>query len=143
MTYIGNTAFKHGKDFGEPPTATVVLSAGEELTSIYGTNNFCIRTLGFTTSWGSVYGPWGESPGPLSFSLTGPIYGVYGGMADDIFGSIGIWTTDPPPSPAPIPAPNPVGMRRSKMFGGSAISQWDDGSKFAGKAVALYGWQQL
>ncbi len=135
VTYIGNTTIKHGADFGEPPLGTVVLGAGEQIISIFGTSEVLIYSIGFTTSWGAVYGPWGGSTG-YGFSIDGPVYGLYGGMANEIFGSIGIWTSDPLPEPSPTPAPNPPGLMRSKMFGGSSLtdSRWDDGSQYPGNA---------
>jgi hypothetical protein len=118
VTYIGNTTLKHGADYGEPPLGTVVLGAGEQISSVFGTSEILIYSIGFTTSWGTVYGPWGGPTG-YGFSIDGPVYGFYGGMANEILGSIGTWTTDPLPAANPIPVPNPDGMMRSKMFGGT------------------------
>ncbi len=138
MTYIGNTTFKHGNDLGVPPAATVVLSPGEDITSIFGNSGWFIRSLGFTTSWGTVYGPWGD-PSETAFSIPGPVFGFYGAHWGNIFSSFGIWTTDPPSVPGPTPAPNPAGVFRSKMFGGLSVNdtRWDHGSTFAGNSLLL------
>jgi hypothetical protein len=130
---MGNTTLKHGNDYGEAPTSTVVLAAGEGISSIFGNADWGINSIGFALNSGTVYGPWG-GPGGFGYTISGPVYGFYGGMRGSILGSLGIWTTDPPPLPSPTPAPNPAGMMRSKMFG-SALptdTQWDDGSTFAG-----------
>jgi hypothetical protein len=144
VTYIGNTTRKRGLDYGNPPTATVVLSPGEQITNVFGSAWWFIVSIGFTTSSGTVYGPWGDWNGGWSkFSLDGPVYGFYGGWWGSDLSGIGIWTTNRTTTPPPTPNPgiNPRGMMRSRMFGGSLStdSQWDDGSTFAGSSLA-HGW---
>jgi hypothetical protein len=143
VTYIGNTTFKRGNDFGEPPAGTIVLVAGEQISSIFGNSDWGINSIGFSTSIGTVYGPWG-GPRGSSYSVSGPVYGFYGGLWGDVLGSFGIWTTDPPQPPTPTPASNPAGMMRSKMFGGSLPNDtlWDDGSSFAGNPL-LARWNYM
>ncbi len=134
MTYIGNTTFKHGNDFGQNPAGTVVFAAGEEITSIFGDAGSLINSIGFKTSWGAVYGPWGGGGG-VPYLVDGPVYGFYGGVVGDVVSAFGIWTTDSPSAPPP-PAPNPTGMVRSKMFGTSSATDgaWDDHPTFAGNS---------
>jgi hypothetical protein len=139
VTYIGNTIRKHGYDFDERPVGTVVLADGEDLTSIFGQSDALIRCIGFTTSSGAIYGPWGDRTRGIAFSFDGPVYGLYGGLWGDVLSAFGTWTTDSPPPPSPTPVPNPPGLIRSKMFGGSSLTdnQWDDGTTFAGKPLCL------
>jgi hypothetical protein len=138
VTYIGNTIQKHGVDLGKSPTATVLLDDGEQISSIFGTVDLLIRSIGFATTSGAIYGPWGKTDGSV-FSINGPVYGFYGGLWDDVLGKLGIWTTDPPIVPTPTPSPNPSGVMRSRMFGGASFidSRWDDGANFAGKPHSL------
>ncbi len=138
MTYIGDTTFKHGADFGDPPTGTVVLAVGEEITSIFGHTGYGIHSMGFTTSLGAIYGPWGQLEND-EYLIAGPVYGFFGGMWGDILTSFGIWTTDPRATTL-RPAPNPPGMMRSIMYGGSSLpeNQWDDGSTMIGNPQLLF-----
>jgi hypothetical protein len=136
VTYIGNITQKHGLDYGNTPTGTVVLHPGEQITSIFGRNWWWLSSIGFTTSWEAIYGPWGDLEGGWdAYSLDGPVYGLFGGFTGSVISGLGIWTTDNSLPPSPTPAPNPPGMMRTKMFGGSSPSesQWDDGPNFAGK----------
>jgi hypothetical protein len=90
--------------------------------------------MGFTTSSGEIFGPWGELDND-EYSIAGPVYGFYGAMWGDVLTSIGIWTSDPPPSPSLSPALNPPGMMRSIMYGDTSPgeNQWDDGSTLTGR----------
>jgi hypothetical protein len=133
VTYIGGTTLEHGVARGKSPPGTVVLADGEQIISIFGTAAILIRSIGFVTTSGAIYGPWG-GPGGGEFSINGPVYGFYGDLCGDILGQLGIWTMDSSTPPSPTPSPNPPGMLRSKMFGGVSLIQngWDDTSTFAG-----------
>ncbi len=138
MEYIGNTTSKHGNDYGEAPTATIVLGTGEQITSIFGKAGRIINSFGITTSTGKVHGPWGGREG-VAYSIPGPVYGLHGGLQGDVLGSLGTWTTDPPEMAIKYWAANQPGMMRSKLFGGASVmdSEWDDGSTFPGTRLHL------
>jgi hypothetical protein len=116
----------------------MVLIAGEQITSIFGNADQDINSIGFTTSSGTEYGPWGGPEG-FDYSIYGPIYGLHGALRGNVLGALGTWTTDPPDMRTPTSAPSPTGMTKSKMFGSSlpTDSEWDDGSTFPGKPSAL------
>ncbi len=95
VTYIGSTTFKHGNDYGEAPNVTIDFGTGEQITSIFGRAGRSINSIGFTTSTGTVYGPWGGREGD-AFSIPGPVYGLHGGLQNDVLGSLGTWTVEPP-----------------------------------------------
>jgi hypothetical protein len=97
VTYTGNTTLKHGNNYGDQPTGTVLLAAGEQISSIFGKADHYIRSIGFTTTWGAVLGPWGDTAAGQGYSISGPVYGLYGGLWGDVLGSLGTWTTDPAP----------------------------------------------
>ncbi len=109
VTYIGNTTFKHGDDYGEAPIVTIVFGAGEQITSIYGRTDRSINSIGITTSTGTVHGPWGGHAGD-AFSIPGPVYGLHGGLQNDVLGSLGTWTTQPPKLRKQYLAPTQPGM---------------------------------
>jgi hypothetical protein len=138
VTYIGNTTLKHGNDYGDAPTGTIVLGTGEHITSVFGRADRSINSIGITTSMGATYGPWGGPEG-VTYSIPGPVYGFHGGLQGDVLGSLGTWTLDSPQMASKYMVPNQPGMMRSKMFGGSSLidSEWDDGSTFSGKTPAL------
>jgi hypothetical protein len=72
VRYIGNTTFKHGDDYGEAPTVTIVFGGREQITSIFGRADRSINSIGITTSTGKIYGPWGGPEGD-AFSIPGPV----------------------------------------------------------------------
>ncbi len=147
MTYIGNTTFKHGADFGQAPVGTFTLSADEQIVAVDGASGLYIDRIGFFTSKGNRYGPYG-SPGDINFRLGGPVYGFYGGYDGTPFVSgIGIWTLPsptPPPSPSSPPPPPVPGRSQLPVFSGHGdlSSTWDDGALFTGQCTSAYHWAQ-
>jgi hypothetical protein len=126
----------HGTDMGDPssPTGAVALEQCEQIVGMFGSAGGLIYSIGFRTSLGRVYGPWGSTRGD-PFSYPGVVYGFYGGEKWGSIAAIGAWvailTPPPPPSP-PLPASPPPptrGMLKSPLFGasGDLTVEWDDG----------------
>jgi hypothetical protein len=95
VTYIGNTTVKHGNHYGKAPTGTMVLAGGDQISSTFGNADKLVRSIGFTTISGAVFGPWGENNTGSDYIFPGPVYGFYGGLWGDVLGSLGTWTIYP------------------------------------------------
>jgi hypothetical protein len=120
---MGNTTLKHGNDYGEQPSGTVLLAAAEQVNSIFGNADRYIRSIGFTTSSGAVFGPWGDTDAGRGYSISGPVYGLYGGLWGDVLGSLGAWTTEPSSLPNGI-----QGVRRDGQVAGRSVLSADSAS---------------
>jgi hypothetical protein len=145
VTYLDGPTIMHGKDMGDhsSPAGALSLEKCEQLVGIFGASGSLLYSIGFNTSLGRVYGPWGTSRGE-SFAYPGIVYGFYGGEKWGCIGGIGAWVAPPgpplvpPPSLAPSPPPLPTrGMSKSPLFGSSTgpFTSWDDGPSHAGPSL--------
>jgi hypothetical protein len=143
VTYLNGPSLKHGTDMGEPrtPAGTVLLDPFEQVVGIIGTSESLVNSIGFNTSWGRAYGPWGSRTGS-PFANPGTVYGFYGGNKWGCIGAIGTWVAlVPPPSDpsslmSPSPPPPPTrGTSKSPRFGSTAgfDTIWDDGPSHSGQ----------
>jgi hypothetical protein len=138
VTYIGGTVIKHGDDCGAPPLANFTLSSDEQITVVNVRTGDFIDSIGFVTSKGNTYGPYGGGGGGPT-RLEGRVHAFYGGIfrlfGCPILSSIGIWT-DPPPTPAAptSPSPPPVLDVKSALFGRQSAlpTTWDDRAAYTG-----------
>jgi hypothetical protein len=139
VTYVGGTVLKRGDDCGQNPVGSFTLSADEQIIVVSGGAGYNIDRIGFTTSKGNTYGPWGGTGGS-AFRLEGPVYGFYGGINHwgqyYALGGVGTWT-DPTPTPAAPSSPPspPILDMRSPVFGSqnSLSLTWDDRAAFPGQ----------
>ncbi len=147
--YRGGLVQAHGQVDGFP-AGNIVLDAQEQLVGMFGKAGPSISQLGFKSSYGISYGPWGGAMGGSSFASGGPVVAFFGAMrADsccpqDCLGALGVWISNvpaPPQLPAPPPPPPPArGMFQSQLFGGNqdfAYSDWDDGPLYPGRISHL------
>jgi hypothetical protein len=143
VTYLDGPTGMHGTDMGDPsmPAGSVVLKDCEQIVTIYGTSASLVNAIGFNTSLGRVYGPWGTLKG-ATFAYPGAVYAFFGGEKCGCIGAIGAWVDPPgpptqPPQPlSPSPPPPPTrGMSKSPLFGaGRGLNRvWDDGPSHTGK----------
>jgi hypothetical protein len=138
VTYNGNTTMRHGDVNGLRFAGSFTLAPDEQIISVHGRSGVGLDSLGFTTSKGNIYGPWGGTGGG-PYRINGPVCGFHGGRGNggSLLNAIGVWTISSPGSPPPPskPPPPPIpGMIQSPMFGGQSnlSSTWDDGASFAG-----------
>jgi hypothetical protein len=148
ITYLDGPTIMHGTDMGNAslPTASVNLERCEQLVGILGTSDSLVYSIGFNTSEGRVYGPWG-SPLGKPFTYPGAVFGFFGAERWGCIAAIGVWVADlatlfdslPPPSPVPPPPPT-RGMSKSPVFGGNdgLNTPWDDGPSHEGSPSYKY-----
>lgn len=111
MVYRERPGFLIGNPESRPqPDYTVVLGAGEQLVGAFGGTGQGTY-IGFYTSTGQQYGPYGRVQG-TPFTFWGPIYGISVSYTASALQSWTFWTDPPsppppPPSPAPPPSPRP------------------------------------
>jgi hypothetical protein len=124
-----------------PPAGALLLEQSEELLGIFGAGESLVHSIGFNTSRGRVYGPWGSIRGS-PFAYAGVVYGIYGGEKWGCVGAIGVWVallappSGPPSVTLPSPPPPPTrGTSKSPRFGASSgvDTVWDDGPSHGGK----------
>jgi hypothetical protein len=136
----------HGSDGGRPdnPDGSFTLAPGEQLVRIFGHSGALIDAMGFKSSKGIQYGPWGGGGGGPYF-YDGVITGFFGATNTgwgDVLGQIGIWFT--PYAPAGMPPPPPVpGRSSSPLFGTGPGNQFDDGAAFSGDNGLHSAWIAL
>ncbi len=87
----------HGTDNSTPsrPDGRVTLtnSTAERVIRVLGTQiGSSITSIGFSTSRGRTFGPWGTGGGD-PFSVDGQLLGFFGGLQDGNISGIGVWYT--------------------------------------------------
>lgn len=128
VTYNGNKVFTRGRTGGNP-TGSITLAPGETITAIFGGSGAIVDRVGFRTSFGRTFGPWGGTGGGI-FDLSVPVVGFYGGRYNSAVSALGIYTI------GPIPAiTRPPSLVKSTMVGGDGAPKdrpWDDNPGFEG-----------
>jgi hypothetical protein len=147
LAYTDGPTIMHGTDMGDNSltAGAIQLDDCEQLSGIFGTSGSLVYSIGFNTSLGHVYGPWGSTQGQV-FAYSGAIYGFFGGDKWGSIGALGAWValSVPPVPPSPPAHPPPPlatrGMTKSPLFGGSGgvNTPWDDGPSHAGQAPQVH-----
>jgi hypothetical protein len=124
----------HGNNVDVPnrPDWIIALNATDEkLVSVFGTANaISITSIGFTTSKGRAFGPFGTGDG-APFRVDGQVLGFFGALNNngDISG-IGVWYA---PAVAPI---LPASLTMSPAYGNLVnVWTWDDTPNLGGTAL--------
>jgi hypothetical protein len=123
----------HGTDYDEPsrPEKSLVIQPTDEwVTSMFGTargsgNGSSITSIGFTTSRGRIFGPFGAGSGN-PFSVFGLLLGLYGALDNKYLSGIGAWYT-PVATSIPGVVMFPRSLDRSPAYGNlNNAWTWDD-----------------
>ncbi len=112
VTYRAGLVQAHGQVSGTP-AGNVVLSEQEQLTGMFGKAGPLISQLGFNSSRGTPYGPWGGGTSGFPFASGGPVVAIFGGTRagccpENCLVALGVWMSNilaPPTVPAPPPPP--------------------------------------
>jgi hypothetical protein len=142
VAYHGGLVTVHGQGNG-PPAGGLDLNEQEQLLGMFGkAGPSGVSQLGFNSSYGTSYGPWGGGISGSPFASTGRVVAFFGAMKagpQDCLGALGVWMSNLPaisPPPPPPPRPPPArGMSQSRLFGGDLgfeYSDWDDGPSYPG-----------
>eukprot|EP00884_Botryococcus_braunii_P004202 jgi/Botrbrau1/13783/Bobra.0056s0034.1 len=145
VTYSDGTYYMHGSNLGRPdrPDGIINLAPGEQLVRIFGHAGEAIDAMGFLSSTGTQYGPWGGGGGSPWF-FDGIISGFYGWNVSGngvwgTLGGVGVWAIPislQPPGPPPPPA---VGRSKSPLYGSGPGTSFDDGPSFSGiQSIAVW-----
>jgi hypothetical protein len=110
-------------------------TSAEQIISVFGTaNGSSITSLGFKTSTGGTYAPWGPGQGD-PFAVDGLILGFFGALEDGAISGLGVWYT---PTTTFKPGQLPLRMNYLEMsaaFGDmSSVATWDDSTPDMGGA---------
>ena len=152
-----------GNTYGRDADFPVLFSTGDVVVGAFGTHdtqylngfpccnqNPVFRSIGFRTSSGKQYGPYGQATLGTEWMHTGPIRGFYGALTYNIPRSLGFYVDatstppalpappSPPPSPPARPSPPNLGRIKSSVgagdpIGGATEVRWDDGPNYQGR----------
>jgi Domain of unknown function (DUF1929)/Jacalin-like lectin domain/Kelch motif len=120
--------------------STITLAAGESLVSVFGGSGWWIDRIGFTSSTGRAFGPFGGNGG-AAFDLRAPVgttvVGLFGSASSTLLDKIGLYAADAPAPPPPTdPQPTQVGPAGGGLAQGSAaFSDLPNGATITGIKV--------
>jgi hypothetical protein len=136
------------------PDYVISLQPGERISGAFGRMSERLEAIGFWTSAGRQYGPYGGTGGG-SFAFNGPVYAMFGFSIWNYqsFTGIGFWTDVPPPPPRlpasaspppspPVTGPSPparlpppnLGRIESALYGQVGDGAfWNDGATYSGE----------
>jgi hypothetical protein len=136
------------------PDISIFLPPGGLIVGVFGRISTTLASIGFWTSDGTQYGPYGSADEGDFFAFTGQVYSFFGSVSErykQVTG-LGFWTDAPAPPPAPtllppppappLDAPSPparpplpnLGRIRTYVYGnlGDENAFWDDGPSYTG-----------
>jgi hypothetical protein len=126
-----NNGFPSRPDVFVPPISILV----EQITKVVGSaSGNSITSIGFRTSRGTTYGPWGVGGGE-PFEIDGLLVGLFGALEDGEISGIGVWYT-PTVTFTPGINPFPMFLEMSPAVGDlTNVWTWDDTPDMSGAHI--------
>jgi Jacalin-like lectin domain len=76
------------------PDVRLTLTSGEVLTSVFGTADGIVSSLGFQSNLGNVYGPWGAPYGQtFEYAAGNNVNGFFGVNKNGSLAGLGVYMT--------------------------------------------------